>query len=114
MHIDDYYFGQITVDGKTYTADIIIYPERVEAEWWRREGHRLAPEDLPEVLRDPPGILLIGTGASGCLKVPEATAARLREIGMEVRAMPTGNVVREFNRLQGQPEKVVAALHLTC
>jgi hypothetical protein len=30
------------------TSDLIIYPERIDANWWRREGHRLTPEDLPE------------------------------------------------------------------
>ena len=30
-------FGAIRVDGKTYTTDIIIYPDgRVSDNWWRK------------------------------------------------------------------------------
>jgi hypothetical protein len=114
MHIDAYSFGKITIDGRLYAADLILYPDRVEEGWWRGEGHRLAPEDLSKVLRDPPDILLVGTGASGCMAVPETTAAKFREKGIEVRAMRTAEAVAEFNRLQGKGKKVAAALHLTC
>lgn len=114
MTIDDYSFGRIVIDGKAYTADVIIYPDRVDATWWRREGHRLAPEDLPGVLSDPPEVLVIGTGHDGCMKVPAETLERLRAGGTEVLVARTGEAVGKFNRRRKEQPRTAAALHLTC
>ena len=57
MIIEHYSFGRITVDGKTYTSDVIIYPGRVDASWWRREGHNLQAVDLTGVIKAKPEIL---------------------------------------------------------
>jgi hypothetical protein len=104
--IECYSFGEIVIDGKHYTNDVIIYPNRVEGHWWRGEGHVLAPEDVQEVLQAPPDILVIGQGSSSQMDVPYETRCKLREAGIEVIAEPT-------ERLRTR-KCVVAALHLTC
>ena len=114
MTIEHYSFGCIRLNGKEYTSDLIIYPDRIDAKWWRKEGHLLDPEDLTEVLAAPPAVLVIGTGYSGCMEVPPATLETLRAAGIEVRAAPTGKAVEQFNSLQAEKKQVVAALHLTC
>ena len=43
--IDSCRFGGITIDGEVYTRDVIIRPEGVTANWWRKDGHGLCPED---------------------------------------------------------------------
>jgi len=35
VEITRYRFGEIEIDGRTYTADVIITPERVVDTWWR-------------------------------------------------------------------------------
>ena len=114
--IEDYTFGRIRVDGRTYCHDVIIYPEGVDGDWWRREGHRLSMEDLPKILSRRPDILLIGTGASGVMEVPEEVREVLRKKGIEVKVMDTRRACKEYNRLVGEEggRRVVAALHLTC
>ena len=62
MHIDHYSFGRIGIEGHSYDADVIVFPDHVQERWWRREGHRLAREDLETVLAENPQILVIGTG----------------------------------------------------
>jgi hypothetical protein len=120
MKIEHYSFGNITVGGKSYTSDVIIYPERVDSSWWRKEGHNLQIEDLGNVIRAKPDILVIGTGASGVMKVPKETVTHLESRGIKVYAARTGEAVDLFNKLQsqtgggGKAEVVVAALHLTC
>lgn len=114
MKIDAYEFGRIVVNGREYTSDLIIYPDRIEANWWRGEGHRLKPEDLPEILREPPEILVVGTGHNGMMRLFPEDLKRLREAGMEVFAGRTAEAVEDFNRLIREHERVVAALHLTC
>ncbi len=111
--IDGYAFGEITIDGRTYRRDVIIFPDRVESDWWREEGHSVTPTDLWEVLRDPPEVLIIGQGAYGRMDVPAETRRRLEEAGVQVLADHTERACKLYNRMR-ETARVVAALHLTC
>jgi len=113
MKIERYSFGSITIDGRTYTSDVIIYPERVDASWWRKEGHSLNIVDLADVLKKKPEVLLIGTGSSGLMKVPKETLSHLESQGIEVHVALTAKAVEIFNKLQSA-KRVIAAFHLTC
>ena len=114
MQIDNYSFGHIDIEGHGYDADVIIFPDHVQESWWRQEGHRLAREDLDTVLAEKPKMLVVGTGYYGRMQVPEETLDALRSAGIDVRAEKTGSAVEEFNRLQQECARIVAALHLTC
>jgi hypothetical protein len=114
MQIDHYTFGRIGIGGRDYDADVIIFPDHVQEQWWRRKGHHLAQEDLETVLADAPQLLVIGTGYYGRMQVPEEALALLRAEGVEVRVSKTSDAVAEFNRLQRECARIVAALHLTC
>jgi hypothetical protein len=111
--IEDYRFGRIVIDGKAYSRDVIIYPDRVDPSWWRQDGHRLAAEDLPEVLSEPPEVLVVGQGNPGLMAVPPETRTRFEQAGIQVIAEPTARACQTYNRLR-QEKRVVAALHLTC
>lgn len=113
MKIDSYSFGRIVISGKTCTTDVIIYPGRVDTAWWRKEGHLLQVEDLAEALRTKPGILVIGTGYYGVMRVPRETIERIAGLGIEVRVERTAKAVEVYNGLEAGGS-VVAALHLTC
>jgi hypothetical protein len=114
MHIDQYRFGHIDIEGIGYDADVIIFPDHVQDHWWRKEGHHLASEDLASVLTDKPEVLVVGTGYYGRMEVPEETIDSLRSAGIAVRIERTNAAVAEFNRLQRECPRIVAALHLTC
>ncbi|UCF96635.1 MAG: hypothetical protein JSV89_15860 [Spirochaetaceae bacterium] len=111
--IDSYSFGSITIDGKNYSSDVIVYPDRVDSSWWRKEGHNLCLEDIEEVLRYRPEVLVIGQGKPGLMKVGKELTKQLRQRGIEVRSGPTAKAVRLYNELS-TGKKIVAALHLTC
>ncbi len=112
MHIDSYSFGSISVGNKTYKKDVIIFPDKVLSPWWRAEGHLLQMGDLEEVINARPSVLIVGTGASGIMKVPDQLIKALGEKGIEVMALRTPEAVAAFNDMGD--EKVIAALHLTC
>jgi hypothetical protein len=113
MKIEHYSFGKITIDGHTYTSDVIIYPGRVDASWWREEGHSLHVSDLTDVINAKPEILIVGTGFTGLMRVPRETLTHLESKGIEVYVKRTSKAVEMFNELQGN-KVVVAAFHLTC
>jgi hypothetical protein len=110
--IEDYSFGRIVVDGGEETRDMIVLPGRVVRNWWRRDGHRLALDDLADVLDELPERLVVGTGAYGRL-VPDTEALeQLRARGIQVDALPTAEAVQRYRQLD--PDTTAAALHLTC
>ena len=113
MRIDHYSFGSITISGKTYTSDVIIYPDRVDDSWWRKEGHYLQKADLADIVAAKPDLLIVGTGAHGVMAVPESTALFLLSHDIEVIIEKTAKAVEIFND-QPVGKKVVAAFHLTC
>lgn len=114
--IESYSFGVVVIDGKRYTSDVIVFPERVISGWWRREGHKLAVEDLKEILemKPKPEVLVVGTGYSGLVKVSREVEQRLEREGIELVAQHTREACETFNRLLSQGKHVAAALHLTC
>jgi hypothetical protein len=113
MKIEHYSFGTITIDGKSYTSDVIIYPERVDSSWWRKQGHSLHIVDLKDVIPAGPEILIVGTGYSGAMVVPEETLSYLKSKGIDVHIARTDKAVELFNKFQ-KNKKTIAALHLTC
>ena len=110
--LQDYSFGRLTVDGTEETRDVIVLPQRVVRDWWRREGHALVLDDLDAVLDELPARLIVGTGAQGQMKPEPATLAELRDRGVEVEVLTTDEAVRRYESLD--PAETAAALHLTC
>jgi len=113
-HISEYRFGRVKVDGRTYHHDVLVFKSEVLSPWVRREGHSLYPEDLEWLVPRRPGILIIGTGAFGRLRVPEETKAWLTEQGIELIALSTKRAIEEYNRRARAGVEVACGLHLTC
>ena len=113
--IESYTPGRVVVDGVELHRDVIVLPDRVLTEWWRRDGHSLAMEDLDDVLEDLPERLILGCGYSNQLQPKPAVLEALRERGVKVEALPTDQAVERFSELEARnPAAVAAALHLTC
>ena len=111
--IEHYSFGRIVVDGKEYISDVIIYPDHVDGNWWRKEGHRLQVVDIEKAIEEKPEILIVGTGASGLMEVPKEVESCLISKGIKLVVDKTKNACDAYNRLSPSG-KTIAALHLTC
>ena len=114
MHIDSYEFGNIVVDGTAYSSDCLIVGDSVQADWWRKQGHLLAVEDLQPVLAAEPSVLVVGCGTSRMMKVREETRQVLQQQNIALIALKTDEAVEKFNELSEKGRDVAAALHLTC
>jgi hypothetical protein len=114
--IESYDFGSITINGRKYTSDVVVFPERVIDDWWRKEGHRIYVEDLKEILnREPkPEMLVVGTGYYGIVKIPPEVETILESQGIDLLAQPTKEACQTFNKLLKSNKQVVGAFHLTC
>jgi len=111
--IDSYRFGLIVVNGKHYTSDVIIFPDRVHDNWWRNTSHQLHLDELSEAIAAKPEVLIVGTGASGLMKVLPEVEQSLEAQGIKLIAQPTGEACNLYNQLC-HSQRVVATLHLTC
>jgi hypothetical protein len=111
--IQDYQFGYMVVDGERHTRDLILLPDQVVANWWRKEGHRLDVEDLREVLDVAPEVLVVGTGAYGLMQVPEETRRAVEAAGIQLQAARTGQAWQMYNDLR-ERQSTAGAFHLTC
>ncbi len=111
--IEEYHFGSITVDGRTYTSDIKIVDGRVVPGWWRIAGHEVAVADIEDILRARPDVLIVGKGDPGLMEVAPETGKRLDDLGILLVAKPTAEAVKLYNGLVGR-RKVAFAAHLTC
>jgi len=114
--IESYDFGAIVINGTRYTCDVIVFPERVIAGWWRKEGHRLYMDDLGEILKHEPRpeILVVGTGYYGLVKVSSELIDTLKSHGIKLIAQPTREACQTFNKFLESSRQVVGAFHLTC
>src|ERR687887_767256 len=97
--VENYSFGRVMVDGSEQTRDLIVLPGRVVTEWWRREGHSLAIEDLEDVHDELPPKLILGTGAYGRLRPPRAVIEELERRGIDVEVLRTDQAVRRYSEL---------------
>ena len=107
--IDSYHFGRITIDGQTYRSDVIIYRDRVDSNWWRKEGHRLQLADIQPILDARPRWLLVGTGAYGPMKVTPEVVDAVEAAGIRLVCERTKRACERYNELREQSEDVIAA-----
>lgn len=116
MHLRNFSFGTIQIDGATFEQDVVIDRGQVR----RRDktpSKKLRPafghtpvsiaEDIPWECRQ----LVIGTGVSGQMPVtPELRkAAEGRNVALVI--LPTAEAIAVLNR---KPKDTNAILHLTC
>ncbi len=116
MVIESYRFGQIVIDNKVYTSDLKIINGVVKDNWWRSEGHVVSPSDIDDIMAARPDIVIIGTGASGMMKLAPGLSKAFTDKGIKVEALLTKLAAKRFNELVSRlgPSKVAFAAHLTC
>ena len=111
--IDSYHFGEIVINGKQYSSDVVIFPDRVRDDWWRKTGHELCLKDIAGVMTENLEVLVVGTGDSGLMKVLPEVEQAAQARGIKLIVEPTEQACNTYNQLS-HSQKAVAALHITC
>jgi len=111
--IESYSFGKMKIDGKKYTSDLIIFPDKIHDEWIRGKGHLLQKNDIDKIIDFNPDIIIIGTGAFGFMKISNEVINILESKNIEIISQKTGIAYKTYNKIKDK-DKVVAAFHLTC
>lgn len=113
-HIDAYSFGRIRVSGDDFDEDLIVFPDKVEPYWKRRDTHSLSLLDLETVLDYSPDLLVVGTGVVGRLQLDPSMRETLRQKGIDCIEEHTDRAWQIFNDEIEHDRRVVGAFHLTC
>jgi len=113
--IDSAAFGTMTIGGRTYTSDLIIFPDgRIRDGWWRRHGHRLTVDDILILIEAAPECIVAGTGTSGRMRPDANLAPFLEARDIALIAVPNDRAVQIYNEKCCQHANVAACFHLTC
>jgi len=119
--IEEYKFGFITIDGKTYRHDVEVNWLGEVSDWPRTESHIIDAEDIINALEQGPDTIVIGTGESGMAQVTTRAKKEIETRGIELVIDKTEQAVKTFNvrkdesvEEEGVQEKVIGLFHLTC
>jgi hypothetical protein len=119
--IDEYRFGSITINGKTYDYDVEVRWTGEVLSWWREESHLIDIESVKRATEQEPEIIVIGTGESGVAKVAEDAQGFIKEKRIELIIDKTGEATKTFNIIKEESEeeegvqrKIIGLFHLTC
>ena len=110
-------FGEIEIEGKRYTHDVVIDGGKVRKrkkgpskQFRDRFGH--TPLSAEEEIPWGGNRLIVGTGAHGDLPVMDELMAEAKRRGIEVVAAPTSEICQLLEEVKmGQ---AYAILHCTC
>jgi hypothetical protein len=116
MHVDDFSFGSIRIDGVTHEYDVVI--DRGEVRKRKKNaskkfrdvfGHTplSIEEEIPWKCRR----LVIGTGAHEGLPVMKEVKREAKRREIELLILPTPQAIEALKR---DPDKTNAILHTTC
>ena len=117
MHVDEFEFGHIRVDGETFDHDVVLAKgsvrkrKKAPSKRFKGElGHTplSSEEDIPWAGCDR---LIIGTGAYGRLPVMDDVKREAKRRGVELVIEPTARAIERINRGVGRAH---AILHVTC
>lgn len=110
-------WGSIEVSGTTY-KDVKLWPGGARGWDWNETGTShspgVRPEDVAEVVDAGAEVVVLTTGRTGRLGVPEPTVTDLEERGVRVEVLPTDEGIDRYNELAAGGAPVGALIHTTC
>ncbi len=119
VRFDSAQFGSVTIDDKQYKDVLVvgeeIVPRNLDLLHKRYgTGHKIAPEELDKLLQKEPGFVVIGSGQSGLLRIPDEVKEKIKMGGAELITEITPKAIETFNALKNEGEQVNALIHVTC
>jgi hypothetical protein len=106
-----YTYGKMIINGTPYITDIIIYPDKIDGNWQRKQGHQVCIDDIAEAIAKHPEYLIIGTGESGQMSVLPETQDFVQRSGIQLVFLPTEYAYKMYNDIYAK-RRVIGAFHL--
>jgi hypothetical protein len=119
--IEEYRFGLVKINGKTFYHDIIVLWTGEVLEWRRKESHLIDVEDVEKAVGFNPDTIVVGIGESGVARVTGEAKKFINKKDIKLVIDKTEEAVKAFNIVCNDPEKekeeqnkVIGLFHLTC
>ncbi|MEA2020546.1 MAG: Mth938-like domain-containing protein [Patescibacteria group bacterium] len=119
VRFDSTQFGSVTINGKQY-KDVLVVGEEIiprDLDVLHKRygtGHKIAPEELDKLLDEKPAFLVIGTGQTGVLHIPDSVRKEVKDAEVDLIAKITPKAIENFNALREKGNRVNALIHVTC
>ncbi|MGA8864540.1 MAG: MTH938/NDUFAF3 family protein [Gallionella sp.] len=120
MKIDSTEFGSITINGKTYSHDILI---RSSGEIVKRKkklskkyygtSHIISREEAEFIYEKKCKTLVVGSGQYGNVKLSPEAAEFLEQQDCRVVLQPTPDAIETYNKTKDKA-KTIGLFHITC
>jgi hypothetical protein len=116
MKLEDYGFGKVRIDGRTYEHDVIIDHGEVTRRKKKpskrfRSAFGHTPLSLDEEIPWRCDRLVVGTGAHGALPIMKDVEREAAERRIKLIVCPTPDAICLLNETNGDTN---AILHVTC
>jgi hypothetical protein len=116
MQFENFSFGSLRIDGKTYENDVIIDRGEIRKRKKKpskqfRDDFDHTPLSIEENIPWKCHRLVIGSGAHGSLPVMDEVQREAKRRKIELVVLPTSQAIEMLN---GDPEATNAILHVTC
>lgn len=103
--------GYVEINRERFAANLVVFPDRIMADWCPGGFEHLARADFAGILEWKPEIVLLGTGSSIRFPHPRLSAdLNAARVGLDV--MDVQAACRTFNVLTAEGRRVAAALLL--
>lgn len=116
--IDGTEFGSITIEGKTFEHDVLIWPDGKVRKRKKKlskavygTSHIISLDEARHVYQEGADWLIVGTGQSGLVELSEEAADYFRRHECRVRLLPTPAAIDAWNSAEGN---VIGLFHVTC
>jgi hypothetical protein len=110
-------FGEIEIEGRRYTSDVVIDAGKVEKRSKKpskphRDQYGHTPLSARERIPWGGERLIVGTGASGSLPIMPDVWSEAKRHGVDIVAVPTEDALRLLRDVKAKD--VYAVVHVTC
>jgi hypothetical protein len=116
--IDKSRFGSITIDGITYSHDILIRPDGQVKKRKKKlskaiygTSHTVSLEEAQHIYKEEAPLLIIGSGKFDRVRLSTDAETYFNTNGCEVKILPTAKAVRSWNATE---EPAIGLFHITC
>jgi hypothetical protein len=116
--VDSFRFGSIVIGGTKYGRDILMLPDGAVRQrkggFWKFGSHVFKKEEIAELLRANPEVVVLGTGTNARAKLAFEAELLIKEADVELMAVPSREAVVKLNQLMAEGKRVSALIHITC
>lgn len=116
--IDSTRFGSITIEGKVFKHDVLIYPDGTIEKRKKKlskavygTSHIISLDEARQVYQEGARWLIIGAGQTGLVELSGEAADYFRRHECQVRLLPTPAAIDIWNKAEGA---AIGLFHVTC